>query len=380
MIPLMQGWMLPALSVLLLLAGPPAPVAAGVDSAPTVALLEDNPEPLLAQLQGQGGGQGIVETHDLYAGKAAVKIIPMQRFGRDVAGWAYRISEHPGPGEYRYLRFAWRADGARGIMLQFHDERDWNIRYTAGIDEPNWGSKFVAPAPPPKWTVVTRDLFADFGDRTIQGIALTVFGGSAGYFDHIYLGRSVEALDAIDATGLAGAPPPPLTDDDLGRLWTDLSGGNAPKAYLAFWTLVHAPERAVPFLRRALSPSTPGSTEQMGRWIADLGADDFVTREAATRQLSIHREAAEPLLRKALSEPDSALEVRIRIEQILKAADAEPGSSDRPGAAVRVLERVGTPEARQLLEELAKGDPASAVTRAAAAARKPATGPAHPPG
>jgi len=378
MYPSIQGWIPLTLSALLLLAGPSAP-GVPVDPAPTVALLEDNPGPLLAQLQGQGGGEGIVETRDLYSGKEAVKIIPMQRFGRDVAGWAYRITEHPGPGEYRYVRFAWRADGARGIMLQLHDERDWNIRYTAGVDEPNWGTKFVAPAPPVKWTVVTRDLFADFGDRTIHGIALTVFGGTAGYFDHIHLGRSVEALDAIDATGFSGAPPH-LTDDDVGRLWTDVSGGDAPKAYLAFWTLVNAPDRSVPFLRRVLSPSTAESAVQIGRWVADLGADDFATREAATRHLSIRREAAEPLLRRALRDPDSPLEVRIRIEQILKAADAEPGSSDRPAAAVRVLERVGTLEARQLLEEFAKGDPASAVTRAAAAAQMRAAAPAHPPG
>ena len=51
---------------------------------------------------------------------------------------------HLAPGEYRYLRFAWKADGCAGIMLQLHDERDWSIRYTAGIDQPNWGTKFVA--------------------------------------------------------------------------------------------------------------------------------------------------------------------------------------------------------------------------------------------
>jgi hypothetical protein len=110
-------------------------------AATTAALLEDHPKPLLSQLQGQDGGQAVVEALDVFSGSSSVKIIPMQRFRRDVAGWAFPIRRRPGSGEYRYLRFAWRADGAQGIMLQLHDQRDWNIRYTAA-----WTSRTVAPS------------------------------------------------------------------------------------------------------------------------------------------------------------------------------------------------------------------------------------------
>src|SRR5205823_5479212 len=135
-------------------------------------------------------------------------------FQRNLPGWNYRITQRPKAGEYRFLRFAWKADGARGIMLQLHDEKDWNIRFTAGVDAYNWGTKFVAATPPPQWTVVTRDLFQEFGERTIKGIALTVFDGKAGYFDHIYFARTIEDLDRIDTTGLRdGAPPQPNADD-----------------------------------------------------------------------------------------------------------------------------------------------------------------------
>ena len=57
-------------------------------------------------------------------------------------------------------------------MLQLHNT-DWNIRYVAGTNEPGWGAKQVAEKAPARWTLVTRDLFADFGESTIHGIAFT---------------------------------------------------------------------------------------------------------------------------------------------------------------------------------------------------------------
>src|SRR5207249_4755036 len=82
------------------------------------------------------------------------------------------------PGEYRYLRLAWKADGCAGVMVQLHDT-DWNIRYTAGHNQYGWSTKFVADKAPEQWSLVTIDLFKDFGERTLTGIALTVFGGRA---------------------------------------------------------------------------------------------------------------------------------------------------------------------------------------------------------
>jgi len=214
----------------------------------TVAeLLEDGGENLIKQMISQQGGAGSIETIDVYSGRCAVKITPMQLYQRELPGWAYKIAEKPKVGEYRFIRFAWKAPGATGIMLQMHDAKDWNLRLTAGADEPNWGSKFVAPKPPDKWTVVTRDLFADFGERTIQGIALTVFGQQPGYFDHIYFGRNIEELDGIDATGLSDEPKPLLKPEDLQRLWSQLGGDDAPRAYRAIWMLVAASEQSVRF-------------------------------------------------------------------------------------------------------------------------------------
>ena len=50
---------------------------------------------------------------------------------------------------------------------------------------------------PAAFTVVTRDLFADFGEFTLTGLALSPVDGEYALFDHIYLGASTESLDTV---------------------------------------------------------------------------------------------------------------------------------------------------------------------------------------
>lgn len=147
-------------------------------------LLEDNAAELLLQLTNPGGdgGQGEIEKEVVFSGKSGIKITLYQRYFNHLPGWAYRITENPKEGEYRYRRFAWKSNGTIGMMLQLHDDKDWHIRYTAGANKFGWETKFVAETPPQDWTVVTVDLFKDFGEREIHGIALTAFDGAGGHF------------------------------------------------------------------------------------------------------------------------------------------------------------------------------------------------------
>jgi hypothetical protein len=46
-------------------------------------------------------------------------------------------------------------------------------------------------------TLVTRDLYADFGEFTFTGLALSAIDGQGAVFDHIYLGRTVDDLDTV---------------------------------------------------------------------------------------------------------------------------------------------------------------------------------------
>jgi hypothetical protein len=346
----------------------PAPVPA------VVALLEDDARTLLPLLTNPTGdpGEGHVEQSVVFSGASAVKIIPMQRFSPAIPGWGHRIAEKPSPGEYRYVRFAWRSEaGAAGIMIQFHDDKDWNVRYTAGVDQYNWGTKFVADRAPVEWIVVTRDLYADFGPRTIRGMALTVFG-KPGYFDHVYLGRTIEDLDRVDATGLRNGPPVRLAPADLDRLWGELDGGEAAKAYLAFWTLAADPQRAVPFLCGKLRVfAADADPNRIRRWIAELDADEFPRREEASRRLVEHLDAAAELLRQAM-EQNPPEEARARITRLLAmprpAAGAGGQRADAFVGAVRILEYDGGREAGVCLEELSRGAAGSRLTLAAKAA------------
>jgi RNA polymerase sigma factor (sigma-70 family) len=86
----------------------------------------------------------------------------------------------------------------------------------------------------------------------------------------------------------------------------------------------------------------------------------------AERQLGKLEELAEPALRKAAADSASA-EVRRRAETLLtKLETAVPAAGTVQALrAVEVLERIGTPEARQLLQTLAAGAPEALPTREA---------------
>lgn len=360
--------------VTFLLAGAACAASAAQPAQPEPAavaeLLEDNGEALLAKLNG-GPGEGHVEKAVVFSGKSAVKIIPMQRYHRNVPGWEYKIREKPKPGEYRYLRFAWKADGCVGIMIQLHDQTDWNIRYTAGRDVENWGTRFVPGAPPSGWAVVTCDLWKDFGDRTIRGIALTAHGGRAGYFDHIYFGRTVEDLDRIDATGLRTGKKVAWADADLNRFWDELGGADAARSYLALWSLVASPEQSAGLIKRRLTaPADGANAKAIRQWIGELNHQRFAVREAASKQLAARLQEAAPLLREALRGYPPA-EVRRRAEQLLASIPGGFSEREQHQRAVRVLEYVDTPQARECLKELtgARGQPELAEAARAALKR-----------
>ena len=57
--------------------------------------------------------------------------------------------------------------------------------------------KDVAPEAPTEWTVVTRDLYKDFGALHVNGISLRILGQGEALFDHVYLGRTIEDLDKL---------------------------------------------------------------------------------------------------------------------------------------------------------------------------------------
>jgi WD40 repeat protein len=177
---------------------------------------------------------------------------------------------------------------------------------------------------------------------------------------------------AWDATGLAAEagrlPRLELTPADVARLWQDLGGEDGPRCHRAFWVLAAGSGSTVAELRRHLRPVPRPEARQVAALIADLDGDDFRQREKAMRQLE-RMEGARGALVAAL-EGRPSLEARQRIRQILEKLDnlfLDPEVLRRL-RAVQVLEQVGGPEARALLDKLASGGPEAHLTREAKSA------------
>jgi hypothetical protein len=177
-------------------------------------------------------------------------------------------------------------------------------------------------------------------------------------------------LDDGSVTCFPVDPPPqdkqPALDDKaFESLWADLAGDDGEKAYAAVRTLSQTYQGIVSRMSKRLHP-----TRSLAQMIADLDADDFERREAATKELAAAGPKAGAALRKALEANPSA-EARSRIERILPSLDqwvvTDPDTL-RDIRAIWVLERIGTPEARAILEDLAKGAPEVRQTQEAQAA------------
>ena len=168
--------------------GPPLPQM--------ITLFED--EPAFPELLNQGSGTVAIKTDDRFSGKASLAVSPLQRCAARIPGWEYRVTDNPGLGEFRYLRFAWKSRGAQGVMIELANDGNWPPaekplwRYYSGNNTTGWAAVQVDPKPPDQWVVVTRDLWADFGTFTLTGIAPTAMGGEA-LFDRIELLRTLDA-------------------------------------------------------------------------------------------------------------------------------------------------------------------------------------------
>ncbi|MBC7815615.1 MAG: PSD1 domain-containing protein [Planctomycetaceae bacterium] len=167
---------------------------------PVAVLFEDEPQ-FLASLT-SGNGKGRLVTEEVFAGKAALGITPLQRDGVKIPGWQFAIREKPQSGEYRFLRLAWKKRGAGSVMIELASNGNWpdakvaKGRYVAGPNTTGWSAISVSDTAPTEWTVATFDLWKDIGNFTLTGIAPTCDRGEEAFFDAIVLGPTILSLDA----------------------------------------------------------------------------------------------------------------------------------------------------------------------------------------
>jgi WD40 repeat protein len=140
---------------------------------------------------------------------------------------------------------------------------------------------------------------------------------------------------------------------ELAKLWNLLASSDARTAFHSVQELIARRGIAVDFLEgqlQAIPAATPGRLAELVKALDDR---DFPVREHAFQELARLAEVAEPALREVVTN-SSSLEMQRRADRLLKQL-AGPASPEhlRCRRSVMVLEYIGTPEARRVLDKLA---------------------------
>lgn len=209
------------------------------------------------------------------------------------------------------------------------------------------------------WEVATRKERTNFtGHRAfIHGLAFSPDGRTL-------------ASGSMDSTGLlwdVRGPHCPPQSVDKEKCWQALADGDAAKAYQAINDMSAHPKQTLPLLRQRLRPVHSPNPQRLARLLAGLDSDRFAIREKTMKQIEEIGELAKPALQKTLVGKPSP-EMRRRIEQLLSKVETPLSPRQlRALRAVEVLELIGTPEARHMLETLAGGAAGAQLTREAKA-------------
>jgi WD40 repeat protein len=162
-----------------------------------------------------------------------------------------------------------------------------------------------------------------------------------------------------------------LSSAELEACWRVLAETDATKAFSALADLTAVPKDAVPFINERLKPGSPLNPKRVEELLSQLDDIQFKVRDQATRELLKMGEGIVPALDKALATNPSQ-ETTQRLEGLRGKLTGIILQGDRLRAyrAIEVLERIGTPEARQVLQMLADGTPGALITTSAQASLK----------
>jgi WD40 repeat protein len=210
--------------------------------------------------------------------------------------------------------------------------------------------------------------------ETASGEVIHRFPGQHGAVAFAPAGWRLAAEDRVSLTvpifdlPLLFLSLPPLRPEGSSaeRLWSDLAHANAARAQRAAWEMTRI-DGVETLLAGKLSPVTPAVGKRVAALIAELGNDEFTTRNRAEQDLADMRDSARKALETAL-QPETDLEIRYRLRRLLQMITAPSPRLLQELRAVMVLEARGTPAARQLLRRLAGGLPEARLTEEAAAA------------
>jgi WD40 repeat protein len=165
--------------------------------------------------------------------------------------------------------------------------------------------------------------------------------------------------------GKKPALPAPRTPAEAETHWKALADPDAEAMAPSLWALVRAPGHSLPLLQKELRPARLPDADRLRQLIARLGHANFNEREAASKELTRLGEISVTPLQEALQLKTLSLEQRRRIEELLPRVETGAPSCLRELRAIEVLERIGTAEARKIVESVATGDADALLTREA---------------
>ena len=161
-------------------------------------------------------------------------------------------------------------------------------------------------------------------------------------------------------------------------MWADLANDDAAKAYQAVGTLGKGGKDSVSCLKEQLQSASVAAEKEakhLARLLADLDDSQFSVCEKASKELEKLGEQARPALNRVLAGHPSPEEEH-RVQALLAKLPAPAmkltvtAEQLRIQRAVTVLEQIGSPEAKDLLETLSKGTEWLLLTEEARAARQ----------
>ncbi len=163
----------------------------------------------------------------------------------------------------------------------------------------------------------------------------------------------------------------PFSATELSACWSAVGRQDAAKAWQAICGLAARPGQAVDLLKERLPACRNPKLHEtpLARYIRELDSDDFITREVASAELASLGPVAVPSLQKVAASTQSA-EGKRRAKQLLSQIEngGHVGEETRYRRAVEVLEYIGTPAAKRVLEAEARAEPVSSLIQPAKAA------------
>jgi WD40 repeat protein len=178
---------------------------------------------------------------------------------------------------------------------------------------------------------------------------------ASGSSDHTTLLWDIRPQRLFGVAGQVGK----LEDAERKQLWQALGESDAVAAHQALVRLASDPAGSLAFVAQRLEPVAVPAAEQLKKWLAGLDAAEFAKREQALAELRKLGRLAEATLRETLK-GNPSLEVRRRVERLLAELGNDEiglptGETLQAYRAIRLLEIMGTPEARRMLQRLADG-------------------------